>query len=162
MHFLEGHHIARTHRAAGISSTNACSHTPLRRENEIEPVVRILKVCFRNRRVKVRAKPKVLVEAIRSDEFSRIHFPLGIKDLLELFESFEDLVVVHSRQEFPAGLTVAVLARKRSAITDDEVGRFLDERSELTDAVDCFKIEIQPHMDASLTEVAVQSAVKLV
>ena len=55
-----------------------------------------------------------------------------------------------------------MLARKRSAIADDEIGGLGDERSKPVDAVGRFEIEIQSDVSAAFTEVAVESTVQFV
>src|SRR5688572_5738439 len=52
-----------------------------------------------------------------------------------------------------------MLARQRSAITDDKICRLVDELAIVTDAVRRFEIEVRPRVDTSLTEVAVDRSV---
>ena len=58
-----------------------------------------------------------------------------------------------------ARLSVAVLARDRSAMRDHDLRRAIDELAELEDARLGFEIEVDPHVHAAVAEVAVERTV---
>ena len=76
--------------------------------------------------------------------------------MLELAERAHDRIAVHDRQKLGAGLTVAVLPRQRAAVARDHRRRLDHEPFELGDAVGRRQLEVDPAVDAALTEVSVQ------
>src|SRR5579871_5765140 len=103
----------------------------------------------------VGAEAKMLVKLIGIDNLARIHLPVRIPGGLELAEGFHQLGTEHLGKKLGAGLSVAVLARERSTITDDEIGGFFDEASIFGDAFFRFQIEVQARVDAGMPEVSV-------
>src|SRR5690606_24410551 len=99
--------------------------------------------------------PEVLVERVRVDDLARVHAPVGVPRRLELPERLHDLAAEHPRQELAPRLAIAVLARERAAVRDDEVGALLHERPEAGHAFDGLQVEGAAHVDAPLAEVAV-------
>ena len=102
------------------------------------------------------APAQVLVELVWPHALARIHFIERIPDRLELGEGLDQLVAVHDRQQLAAGLPIAVLARERTAVFDDEMRRFGDKAAVLRDAFGGKKIEIDAAVHATLAEVAVK------
>src|SRR5256885_10740722 len=68
----------------------------------------------------------------------------------------------HDRQELRLALSVAVLARDRSAVRNHQVGRVGDEAAVLDDPLARFEIELDTSVHAALPEVAVQRALEAV
>ena len=127
MHLLVRNHVARTHRAAILPSTLADPNTTLQRPRKAEVVVRKAEVGFRLGRMVIGPIAEILVDAVWPHDFARIHFPVWVPDIFEFLKSTDQLLPEHARQQFGAGLPVAMLARQRAAVADDEVSRFLDE-----------------------------------
>ena len=57
-----------------------------------------------------------------------------------------------------AGLAVAVFAGEGAAVGDDDVGGAIDELAIGEDAGLAFEVEVETHVDAALSEVAVHRA----
>src|SRR3546814_7136581 len=55
---------------------------------------------------------------------------LRIPDRLELAERLHQFRAIHLRQQARAHLTVAMLAGQRAAVTEDQIGGLVHERSE--------------------------------
>src|SRR5206468_7226230 len=87
-----------------------------------------------------------------------IHLSVGIPDALEPAECIHELRAEHLREKLRPRLTVAVFARQRAAVRNDERGGVLDERLVFLDAGGGLEIEIDPRVNASLSEMAVQRA----
>ncbi len=87
----------------------------------------------------------------------RIHHPAGIPDVLHLGEQSQSVCSVHAAKQFRARPPVAVLAGDRAAQCHNEIRRLLDERSECRQAACTEQIEVDPHVHAALTEVAVMT-----
>src|SRR5206468_12211582 len=120
-------HVARTHRAAITSPALTHTNTTLHRPRKAEVIVRKVEVRFRLGRMVIGPIAEILVDAVWPHNFARIHFPVWVPDIFEFLKSMDQLLPEHARQQFGAGLPVAMLARQRAAVADDEVSRFLDE-----------------------------------
>ena len=104
------------------------------------------------------AQPEVLVDAVRPHDLARVHAVVGIPDRLELGERPHELVAEHLREQLGARLSVAVLARQRTAVRHDEICGGFDERPVAPDALDVGEVEVDARVHATLAEVAVQRA----
>ena len=93
------------------------------------------------------------------DHFARIHLVVRIPQPLELAERVDQLLSEHFRQQRAARLAVAVFARKRSAMRDDDVGGAIDKLAIFQNAGFALEIEIHPHVHAAVAVVAVERAV---
>ena len=113
-------------------------------------------------RVIVRSQPKILAGQVRVHHLVRVHRIAGIPDRLELAEGANQLGTEHLGQERRLGLAVAVLARDRTAIRDDQVSSLVQELAEVLDPFDRLQIEVDPGVDATLAEVAVKRAAVVV
>src|SRR5579884_2069757 len=126
------------------------------RESEAAVVLGKRKVRFGLPRLVVHAPAQVFVELVRVRDLPRIHFVLGIPNLLELPERLHELVAVHDGEQLAARLTVAVLARKRTAESYDQMRRLGDELAVFPDAARGEKIEVDTAVQTSLSKVAVE------
>ncbi len=63
---------------------------------------------------------------------------------------------VHHRQEFGLGLAIAVFARQRAAVLDDQLGSLTQEAAPDLDAFNRTGVEGDARMDAAVAEVAVE------
>src|SRR5207302_9390629 len=99
---------------------------------------------------------EVLVDVVGLDDLSRVHLPFGILDRFEFAERLHQLGAEHLRQQVRARLTVAMLARERAAIRENQVGRFIEKRTKLPDPFGALKVEVVSRMNATLSEVAIE------
>ena len=160
--FLERHHVARAHRPGIVLAALAQADAPEHRPLEGSLVVRKRELRRGPLRRVVGAEPEVLGRQIGVDDLARVHLAVRIPDRLELAERAHDLVAEHLRQQRAARLAVAVLARQRPAVGDDEVGGAIDELAVLADALLGFEIPIDPHVNAAVAEVTVERRVVVV
>src|SRR5579863_4576620 len=116
-----------THHAALLSAAFAHSHTTQRGMREAALIEGKLEVRLWLPRCVAGADAKVCVELVGLDQLARVHLPIGIPRGLELAKSSHQLGTEHLGQQLGAGLSVAVLSGKRSAIAHDEVGSFFHE-----------------------------------
>ena len=79
-----------------------------------------------------------------------------IPDRLELAERGHQLRPEHARQQLGSRLAVAVLAGERTAVTDDQVGRLLDERAEGAQPLGRPEVELGAEVQAAVAEMAVE------
>ena len=88
----------------------------------------------------------------------RVHRIAGIPDRLELAEGTNQIRTEHLGQECRLGLAVAVFARDRTSIRDDQVSSLVQEFAVVLDPCDRLQIKVDSGMDAALAEVAVKRA----
>src|SRR3982751_6104325 len=80
------------------------------------------------------AAAQSLIDSIRLHDFARIHFAIRIPNRFELAECLYDLGPEHLVQKLRLRLAVAMFAGERSAVTNDQIGRVLHERTPLGDS----------------------------
>src|SRR5206468_1808030 len=126
--------VARAHRPALVPAAFADADTPNSREREAPMVLWKPEVRHWLRGLIVGAQTQILIDAVRIDDLAWIHQAVGIPDALELTERVHQLWPEHLRQEFRFGLPVAMFARERAAVRDDERARVIHERFVFLDA----------------------------
>src|SRR5947209_1721226 len=93
MHLLARHHIARAHRVlfafSVLPATLADADTTQGGVRETAMIVREFEVGLWIPRTIVRSQTKVLIDAIRIDDFPRIHHAIRIPYRFELAERFD-------------------------------------------------------------------------
>src|SRR4051794_7881832 len=85
---------------------------------------------------------EVLGRRIGVDDLARVQAAVGIPDVLELAERADELGAVHLREQLGARLAVAVLARQRAAVSDDELDGVVEERAPRLDAPGAAQAEV--------------------
>ncbi len=159
MHVLLRDHVAGAHRPRILLAALAHADAALGGVREAAVVVGELEVRLHLDRVIARPHAQVLAGQRRVDDPVRVHLVLRVPDRLELAEGVHQLGPEHLRQERRLGLPVAVLARDRPAVPADHVGRLIQVRAEMPDALDRLQIEVDPRVDTPLAEVSIQGAV---
>src|SRR5207249_10312959 len=134
--------VARTHRPALVTAAFADADTSNSRKREAPVVLWKTEVRHWLRGLIVSAQTQILIDAVRIDDLAWIHQAVRIPDALELTERVYELWPEHLRQEFRFGLAVAVFARERAAVRDDERARVIHERLVFLDAGSRFEIEV--------------------
>ena len=102
--------------------------------------------------------PQVVVQPGRPHDAIRVEPAVGVPDPLELLEGPDDRWRIHAGEQFGPGRAVAVLAGQRPAVRDGEVGRVLQERSEVRDPGAGCEVEVDPDVQAAVAEVPVVDA----
>ena len=126
VHLLARRDEARAHHVHAVGLAAAADADAA--DRRVADLAVILRVGEGDARPGRRARElEVGVERARVDDLARVHLPVGVPDPLELAERLHELVAEHAREQLGARLPVAVLARERAAVGDDEVGRLLDE-----------------------------------
>src|SRR5690606_34119406 len=159
---LAEHHEARAHRPAVQAPALADADAAQRRTCEAPLVVRVAEVRHRRRRPVVRAESQVRVPGIRIDDLAGVQQPCGIPDRLEPAARLDPLIAAPAGLQVGPTLAVAVLAGERAAVGDAERGRVLGEGEVLLDPALALEVEVDPCVDAPLSEVAVERAPILV
>ena len=118
---VEGHHVARAHRAALDVAALAGADASGGGVGEAPAVLRVGEVRVRLGRVVFHPQLEVGHDPVGLDDLPRVHLPVGVPDRLELPERLHELVAVELGQQLTAGLAVAVLARERAAVVHDQV-----------------------------------------
>ncbi len=85
-----------------------------------------------------------------------VHPVVRVPDCLEFAEGLHQFLAVHHRQEFGLGLAVAVLARQRAAVLDDQFGGLAQETAPDLDALGGTRVEGDAGVDAAVAEVSVE------
>ena len=80
---------------------------------------------------------------------------VGSKMRLKVAEGLHQFCAEHLGEECAAGLAVAVFAGEGAAVGEGDVGGAVHELAEVEDAGAGFEVEVEAHVDAALTEVAV-------
>jgi hypothetical protein len=127
-----------------------------RRPRERVAVAGEVEVRRRVRRVVIRPQAQVRRDRVGVDHLAGVHLPIEVPDAPELAVRLHQLGGEHLRQQLGAGLAVAVLARQRAAVGDDEVGGLAHEGAELAHALGGVQVEADAAVDAALAEVPVQ------
>ena len=116
--FLERHHVAGTHRAGIMLAAFSQPDASNRRLGEGTAVVRKLKISFGVERFVVRSQAQVLGGQVGVDHLVRVHLIVRVPDGLEFNKGLDQLGAEHFGKQCAAGLSVAMLAGKRAAVTD--------------------------------------------
>ena len=154
--FLERHHVAGAHRAAVVLAAFAEPDASQRGFGERSIVVRKVKISFGIDRLVVRAQAQIFGGQICVDHLVRIHLIVRIPRGLEFAESLDQFGTEHLGKQRGAGLPVAMLAGKRAAVTDHQIGGALDEFHVIADSVFALQIETHAHVNAAVPEMAVE------
>src|SRR5687768_5318717 len=104
----------------------------------------------------VSAEAQIFRRLIGVDQFVRVHPVCRIPRGFELAERAHEIVAEHFRQQRAARLSVAMLARKRSAVADNEIGPAIDELRVPPDTLLAFEVEAHLHVNAAVTEMAIE------
>jgi hypothetical protein len=115
-------HEARAHHAAARPPALADPDAASGRVNQAASVALKGEVGLHRRRRVARAEPQVRGDRVGVDDLAGVHLPARVPDRLELAESADQLIAEHLRQELGLRLAVAVLARDRAAMRDDQLG----------------------------------------
>ena len=105
-------------------------------------------------------QPQVGVERRRVDEDPGVEQVAGVEDPLGLLHQGDRLRRVHPRQQLRAGPPVAVLARHRAAVRRHQRRCLLDEVPESPSPTGILELEVDAHVHAAVTEVAVGDTVE--
>jgi hypothetical protein len=124
-----------THHTALFAAAFAHTHAAQRRVRQAALIERELEMRLRFPWRVVGAEAKIRVELVGLDQLAGIHLPVWIPCGLELAKRLHQFWAKHFWKQLGAGLSVAVLARERSAVTDDQIGSFFDELAELGDSL---------------------------
>src|SRR3981081_1562306 len=100
---------------------------------------------------------KIFVEAIRLDELTRIHLPIGIPERLKLAEGLHNFRPKHFGKKLGAGLAVSMSAGKRAAVANDEVSGLFHKLAKLADAFGGFEIVIHAGVHGGQAEATAQT-----
>ena len=156
--FFHGRAVTRAHGALFLTPAFADTDAAHRGMREAALVVDEMKMRRGFLGRKVRPEAKILGDRIRIDDLARIHLSFRVPDALEFAKRLADLCSEHLRQELGFRLSVAVLARERSAVFDDQRGRVVHERAIVRDTFGGQQIERDPGMNTALAEMAVEGA----
>src|SRR5581483_8197311 len=104
----------------------------------------------------VSAKAQIFVQPVRFNHFARIHLPIRVPNRFELAECLDQFWSEHFGEKLCARLPVAMLARERTSITDDEVCCLFHELAELRDALAALHVIAHATMHTTVAEVAVE------
>ena len=107
-----------------------------------------------------RRQPQVGLHGSRLDEDTGVQEVVGVEEVLDGGEQAERLGRVHPRQQCRPGSPVAVLAGHAAAVPGSQGGGRLDESPEPPGAVPLAQREVDAHVHAAVTEVAVGHAVE--
>ena len=102
------------------------------------------------------------VERVGAHQNPRVEQILRVEERLHRAEQPDRLRRVEGAEQFPAGPAVAVLAGQRPAVPGDEGGRLPQETAQHRAAVGPVEREVQPQVQAAVTEVAVGHPVQVV
>src|SRR5581483_3601819 len=111
---FQSDHVAGAHGVllalAVMPATFTHSHTPQRGVGEAALVLRPLEVRIWFPRFVARSEAEVLIDAIRINDFPRIHLPIGIPDGLEFTKRLDQFGPKHFVEKLGFRLTITVLA----------------------------------------------------
>ena len=155
---LAGRHVAGAHRPARRPPALADADAAKQRAREVPSVLPVRELGRRRRRRAADRLAQVLGDRVSVHDLAGVHPPLGIPDLLEPPERFDQLRPVHLREQLRARLSVAVLSRERPAVGDDEIRRFVEKPPDAGGAFLRLQVEVDPRVEAALPEVAVEVA----
>src|SRR5699024_10275286 len=89
------------------------------------------------------------------DDHTRVHEVVRVESFLELFEGTDDRGGAHAAEQFRPGLAVTVFAGQRTTVPDHDFSGFLHERPVFTAALFGGGLEVDTHVQATVTEVPV-------
>src|SRR5579864_4897276 len=112
--------------------------------------------------VVVRSKSQVFINAIRINDFSRIHLPIGVPDGFELTECLDQFCSEHLAEKFSTRLPVTVLSAKATAILDAQIGGLFHERTPFSYPWFAHQVKAYAAMDATLPKMSVERGVVLI
>src|SRR5688500_11750143 len=104
----------------------------------------------------ISAEAQIFRWLIGVDQFVRVHPICRVPRSFELAERAHEIVAEHFRQQRAARLSVAMLARQRSAVAENEIGPAIDELRVPPDTVLALEVEAHLHVNAAVTEMAVE------
>src|SRR5436190_15596190 len=160
--FLEGDHVAGTHRtpvtlaASSQSDASQCSF----REGAI--IVRKFEMRLWLEGLVVGPQTQVLGGKVGVNNFVRIQFIVGIPNRFEFTESHHQLGSEHFGQQCATRLAVAMLTGKRSSVANYQVSGPLDELTIFTNANLALQIKTYAHVYATMPKMSVERASILV
>ena len=160
--FLKRHHVAGTHRAGIVLAAFPQPNAPYRRLGEGTAVIRKLEMGFGLERLIVRAQTQILGGQVGVDHLVRVHLIVRVPGGLEFDEGLHQLRTEHLGKQRAARLPVAMLAGKRSAITDHQIRSAFDELPIFSNSVFALQIETHAHVDAAVSEMSVERSVVVV
>src|ERR1051326_5006427 len=91
---------------------------------------------------------QILVERIWINHLARVHLPIGVPDRLELTKGLNQLLTEHLGQEFSPRLPIAMFARKRSSIAQDQISCLLYKGTVILRPLSGFEDKINTGMHA--------------
>ena len=97
-----------------------------------------------------------VVDADSVNELAGIHVVVRVPEDLELAEGVHQFRPEHLWQERTARLSVAVFAAERAADGENDIGGAVEELAEVAQALWSVEVEVDAHVDAALTVVAVE------
>src|SRR5579864_6827649 len=112
--------------------------------------------------VVVRSKSQVFINAIRINDFSRIHLPIGVPDGFELTECLDQFCSEHLAEKFSTRLPVTVLSAQATAILDAQIRGLIHEGTPFPDAWFAHQVKAYAAMDATLPKMSVKCRVVVV
>src|ERR1039457_992126 len=100
------------------------------------------------------SKPQILVKSIRTDQFTRVHFPIRVPKRLELAESLHEFRPKHFWKQFAAGLAISMFTGDRAPVADHEIGGLFHKPPELANTFSRLEIVIHARMHTGMAEVS--------
>ncbi len=101
---------------------------------------------------------KGVVDAHRIDQLAGIHAVVGIPERFEFAKGLHQLRTEHFGQEGGAGLTVAMLPAEGASVAENDIGGAVEKFAEIAQPLFGVEIEIDAHVHAALSVVAVERA----
>ncbi len=154
------HDVRRARTGRGITALGDADTAPYGR-GEVAVVVRVAEL-DRDRALGQHLEAEVLVEPGGADEHAGVEPRGRVPERLEAFEEADELGAVHLREQFGAGLAVAVLAGERSAVRHHQFAQVVGELPEAADAGRGQQVEVDTDVDAAVAEVPVGRAAQTV
>src|SRR6185437_5469949 len=148
--FFQRDHVTGTHHAFFFTSAFAYTDAAHGRMPEAAFILGKLEMSLRLPRGKVGAEAQVLVDGEWIDDFIRIHLVLRIPDRLELLECLHEFRPEHFGQHLGLGLSVSVLARNGTTVTDNQIGGLADEGAIVANSFHSTKIKVDARVDTAL------------
>src|SRR5579884_1463053 len=150
-------HVAGAHDAGRAVPATAAAYPDAssRRSGEASSVVGIGKRSLDLRRPVQRTDAQVGRNRVGIDDLSGIHFSRRIPYRLELAESLHEVRSVHLFEQRRLCLSVAVLARKRSVVFDDQIRPFLQKPGPVLETFLGAQIKIDPAVHQPISKMTV-------
>src|SRR5689334_3090219 len=143
MLFLPGCAETWAHDSAFVLAAFSNAYTAQSCLSKTAIVLGKLEMSLRLPRIVGKPEAQIVVHAVGKHDFARIHSPIGVPQGFEAAKGFHQFRAKHFRQEFSAGLTVAMLAGKRAAVRKHQVCGLLHEAAKFLYAVVRVQIEAQ-------------------